>query len=431
MTIAAGMPVVGEIAVDVEPGRDDRGLDRVEHVEAGRELAEAVPALVGAQHPVLALADALLGQALRPPHLEPPVVAEFLVHLAHGAAEVERLQDRLLHQRGAARRLHHRRRHVARGDDRVLRRGRGVHQVGFVEDVAVELALLAVLHQDLRGLRQAGQQLVRRLRGEHHRFLAARAVAADGVHAAVEIVEGRVRQPGLVEVQRVDLAVEHLLDRLDVVEDAVVGALGDGEDARLGLHVARERIRVDLLLDVLPAEFVQRDRPDDAEVVARRHQEHRDRAGHHDRVQDRLVAVAVDHHDVARRHGRVPDDLVRGRGAVGDEEQVIAVEDARGVALGGRHRAGVVEQLAEFVDGVADVGAQHVLAEELVEHLADRALQERDAARVPGAVPGIRAVRGVVGQRAEERRRQRIEVGPALRARCSARRTPACPRTCG
>ena len=43
-------------------------------------------------------------------------------------------------------------------------------------------------------------------------------------------------------------------------------------------------------------------------------------------------------------------------------------------------RAGVVEQLAEFVDRVADVGAQHVLAEELVEHLADRALQEGHAA---------------------------------------------------
>jgi hypothetical protein len=133
-------------------------------------------------------------------------------------------------------------------------------------------------------------------------------------------------------------------------------------------------------------------RPDDAEVVARRHQEHGDRPGHDDRVQDRLVAVAVDDHDVARRHGRVPDDLVRRRGAVGDEEQVIGIEDARRVALGGRDRPGVVEQLAEFLDRVADVGAQHVLAEELVEHLADRRLEESHAARVAGAVPRIRTV---------------------------------------
>ena len=72
-----------------------------------------------------------------------------------------------------------------------------------------------------------------------------------------------------------------------------------------------------------------------------------------------------------------------------------------------RDRAGVVEQLAELVDRVADVGAQHVLAEELVEHLPDRALQERDAARVARAVPRVRAVLRVVDQRAEERRRQR------------------------
>ena len=57
-------------------------------------------------------------------------------------------------------------------------------------------------------------------------------------------------------------------------------------------------------------ELALRDRADDAEVVARRRQEHRHRAGHDDRVQDRLVAVAVDHHHVARRHRVVPHHLV-------------------------------------------------------------------------------------------------------------------------
>ena len=79
-----------------------------------------------------------------------------------------------------------------------------------------------------------------------------------------------------------------------------------------------------------------------------------------------------------------------------------------------RDRAGVVEQLAEFLDRVADVGAQHVLAEELVEHLADRALQERDAARVARAVPRVRAVLRVVHQRLEERRRHAVEVAVGL-----------------
>ena len=86
--------------------------------------------------------------------------------------------------------------------------------------------------------------------------------------------------------------------------------------------------------------------------------------------------------------------------------QLVGVEDARGVALGRRDRPRVVEQLAQLVDRVADVGAQQVLAEELVEHLPDRALQERDAAGVAGAVPRIAAVTRVVDERAEERRRR-------------------------
>ena len=63
--------------------------------------------------------------------------------------------------------------------------------------------------------------------------LRARPVAADRVHAAVEIVERRVRQPRLVEMQRVDLRRQQLLDRVDVVEHAVVGALRERQDARL------------------------------------------------------------------------------------------------------------------------------------------------------------------------------------------------------
>ena len=94
---------------------------------------------------------------------------------------------------------------------------------------------------------------------------------------------------------------------------------------------------------------------------------------------------------------------------------MVGVEDARGVALGCRDRAGVVEQLAKFVDRVAHVGAQHVLAEKLVEHLADRALQERDAAGMSGAVPRIGAVLRVVRQRAEKRRRQAVEIDRASR----------------
>jgi hypothetical protein len=181
-----------------------------------------------------------------------------------------------------------------------------------------------------------------------------------------------------------------------------------------GVDAGQQRVGGDLAADGLGRELALRDRADDAVVVARGRQEHRHRAGHDDAVQDALVAVAVDHHHVARRHRVVPDHLVAGAGAVGDEEAVVGVEDARRVALALRHRAGVVEQLAEFLDAVADVGAQHVLAEELVEHLAHRALQEGHAAAVARAVPGVAAVLRVVHQRLEERRRQAVEVALGL-----------------
>ena len=276
----------------------------------------------------------------------------------------------------------------------------------------IEFSRNAFLHQDLRCLRNAGQQLVRRVCREDHRPFGARPVLADRVHVLVEVVKRRVRQPRLVEVQRIDFLAQNVLQRFDVIQHAVVRALRDRKDSRLlVLRMARERIRLDLLADVFRAEFLQRDRADDAEVIALRRQENRDRAGHRDRVQDRHVTVAVDDDDVVGCDVGVPDDLVRRRRAVGDEITVVGVEDPRGVALRRRDRAGVIEELSELVDRVAYVGAQHVLAEELVEHLSDRRLQERDPARVSRAVPGVRAVLRIIDQRAEKRGCQRLQVG--------------------
>ncbi len=213
-------------------------------------------------------------------------------------------------------------------------------------------------------------------------------------------------------MQRLDAAVQRLLQHLDVVGDAVVGALRQRQDPRLlVLRRAGEGIRLDPLLDAVGMEFPQRNRADDAEVVARRRQEYGNRAGHRDRMQDRHVAIAIDDRDVAGCDVGVPDHLVRRRRAVGDEVAVVGVEDARRVALGGGDRARVIEQLPQLVDGIADVGAQHVLAEELVEHLADRALEEGDAARVAGTVPRVGAVLRVVDERTEERWGERVEIG--------------------
>ena len=133
-------------------------------------------------------------------------------------------------------------------------------------------------------------------------------------------------------------------------------------------------------------------------------------AGHDQRVQDRLVAVAVAEHEVAAAHHAVPDDLVRRGRAADDEERLVRAENPRGVALALGDRPGVVEQRAEAADRDGDVRAQRVLAEEGVEELPDRALAERDAAAVARRVPGIGAVQRVLHQRLEHRRRQAVEV---------------------
>ncbi len=82
---------------------------------------------------------------------------------------------------------------------------------------------------------------------------------------------------------------------------------------------------------------------------------------------------------------------------------MVSVEDSGGIAFGGGHRSGVVEQLSQLFDRIAHVGTQHIFAEKLVEHLAHGALQEGHAAGVAGAVPGIRAVAGVVAPTRERR----------------------------
>jgi hypothetical protein len=115
------------------------------------------------------------------------------------------------------------------------------------------------------------------------------------VHLVVEVVEGGVRQPGLVEEQGGDVAVQGGLDRLGVVDDPVIGALGQGEQPRGRGLVPDKRDGLDLGADAVRVELAARDWADDVGLVAGGRQENRDRAGQDQGVQHRLVAVAVDH----------------------------------------------------------------------------------------------------------------------------------------
>ena len=205
VTIDAGMPVLANLPDTSRPGVMIVALIGSSMLKPGARLPKPCHFSLARSIQSSRLPMPSARELLRAPDLEPPVLAALVVDLAHRAAEVERLDDRLLDQRGAAGRLHHRRRHVAGRDDRVLRRGRGVHQVGLVEEVPVELARLASpAPGSARPARCRPAACASTASRRSATSLAARPVLADRVHVAVELVEGGVRQPGLVEVQRVD-----------------------------------------------------------------------------------------------------------------------------------------------------------------------------------------------------------------------------------
>ena len=71
------------------------------------------------------------------------------------------------------------------------------------------------------------------------------------------------------------------------------------------------------------------------------------RAGQHHSVVMRLVAVAVDDRDVAGRQQRLHGHLVGRRRAVGDKEDVIGAEGARGLLLRLLDVSGRLQQAVE------------------------------------------------------------------------------------
>ncbi len=146
-----------------------------------------------------------------------------------------------------------------------------MHQIGFIEYITVQAVVLCIFHQNLRGLAQACQQFVCGLGGEHHRFLAARTICANRVVITIKVMESSVRQPCFVEMQGVDLAVQHILDLFDVIQHAIIGGLRNSQHAWFRVFIFGEWVCRDLLLDVFPSEFLFGNRPDDAEMVTCRH----------------------------------------------------------------------------------------------------------------------------------------------------------------
>ncbi len=179
--------------------------------------------------------------------------------------------------------------------------------------------------------------------------------------------EARKAEPGFVpQEDQVRLDREAFLHHAaGVVDVAVEGAVGqiehlDAVEPAVGLRIQQR------LLDRLQRHG----------AIHRifRHREGFDierlRAGQHHSVVMRLVAVAVDDRDVARREQRLNGHLVRGRGAVGDEEDAIGAERTRRLVLRLLDVAGRLQQAVETAGGRAAFGQEQVQAVELA-HVAD------------------------------------------------------------
>ena len=93
-----------------------------------------------------------------------------------------------------------------------------------------------------------------------------------------------MRQPSLIEMQGIDLTVEHLFDHLHVVDDAVISTLGQRHHAWHNVLVFNKGVRINFLLDVFPLKLFFRNGTNNAKVVTGWHQENRDRAHHRDRM---------------------------------------------------------------------------------------------------------------------------------------------------
>ena len=103
---------------------------------------------------------------------------------------------------------------------------------------------------------------------------------------------------------------------------------------------------------------------------------------------------------------RLHRHLVRGRGAVGDEEDVVGAEGARRLFLRLLDVAGRLQQAVEAAGGRAALGQEQVDAVELA-HVADPVgledrLAARDRQRVEGADRALRVFLEIVEERRVE-----------------------------
>ena len=222
--------------------------------------------------------------------------------------------------------------------------------------------------------------------------------------------------PGFVEQDVIAEVADAIEDHLGAVDGAVIGALfddGDAERARLapGFRILHQRMGADAFAQGGFIEGVPAHRADQPPGVAHRRNIDRNAASDHQRaMMGGLVIVAVEQHEIAVGHQRAQHHLVGGRGAVEHEIGLFRAEDSRRFLLRLQRRAFVGQEVAEVEHRIVEVVAEHRFAQMLHEHPADRTAVVKHAAIVARAGPQLVALLGIVDQRAEKRRLQRLGI---------------------
>ena len=240
---------------------------------------------------------------------------------------------------------------------------------------------------------------------------------AHGEAALVERVEFHEARPSLVEQNIVAEVADAVDDLFRIENGAVIGALLDHR--RRGTASAFSR-----RLRSLTSGWVRMrsrrassskacgvDRADQPVGVAVGRQIDGDAARDQQRaVVGGLVVVAVEQHEIAVGDQIAEHDLVgRGR-AVEHEIGFFRAKDLRGLFLRLQSRAFVGEKVAQLQNRIVEVVAEDRLAQMLDEDAPNRRAVVEDAAVVAGTGPELVAFFGIVDQRAEERRFQRLGV---------------------
>ena len=72
------------------------------------------------------------------------------------------------------------------------------------------------------------------------------------MHVFIEGVEGRMRQPCLIKMQRIHPTVQHVFNHFDVIDDAVIGTLRQRHHAWYSVFIFNKGVGIDFLFNAGP-----------------------------------------------------------------------------------------------------------------------------------------------------------------------------------